>query len=190
MTRQLWVLAGGNGAGKSTFYNNFLAPRGLRFVNADSIARHIAPDAPEKFSYEAAARAEVIRRDLLNKGLSFCFETVFSHPSKIDFLADARTHGYQIVLVYFHLEEPQLNAARVSQRVQSGGHDVPEKKIYARIPRTMKNITTALPLCDEVFLIDNSSAENPFMVVARIIDTKIEQIADTLPDWALEILGR
>lgn len=187
--KQLWVLAGANGAGKSTFYQKFLAPKGLKFVNADSIAKKLAPEDPEEFSYEAAARAELLRRQLLDDGVSFCFETVFSHPSKIDFLAEAKARGYEIVLVYIHLELPELNAARVAQRVLEGGHSVPEKKIFSRIPRTMQHIRTALPLADEVFLLDNSSAEDPFRQVAALKGGVVSKIAGDVPGWVGELLG-
>ena len=93
--KQLWLLAGGNGAGKSTFYRTALQPRGMALVNADNIARDMAPDSTEEASYAAAQLAEHLRYDLLNKGVSFCFETVFSHPSKIDFIAQAKALGYE-----------------------------------------------------------------------------------------------
>ncbi|MFH1807688.1 MAG: AAA family ATPase [Pseudomonadota bacterium] len=188
--KQLWVLAGANGAGKSTFYDNFLAPKGLKFVNADSIAKKLAPEAPEAFSYEAAARAELLRRQLLDDGISFCFETVFSHPSKIDFLAEAKTRGYEVVLVYIHLELPELNAARVAQRVQQGGHSVPEKKIFSRIPRTMQHIRSALPLADEVYLLDNSSAVEPYKVVLHSKAGRISQLPAKVPDWTQRLIGK
>ena len=64
-TKQLWLLAGGNGAGKSTFYRTQLQPLGMPFVNADNIAREVFPDHPEAHSYEAAAIAENMRNELL-----------------------------------------------------------------------------------------------------------------------------
>lgn len=112
--KQLWVLAGGNGAGKSTFYRCFLEMQGIKFVNADIIAKQIDKDNPEKFSYEAAAKAAKLRSSLLRKGVAFCFETVFSHPSKIDFIAEAKTFNYQTILVYIHLQNAALNLARIA----------------------------------------------------------------------------
>lgn len=56
--KQLWLLVGGNGSGKSTFYRLYLQPRHLPFVNADVIARELFPDAPEAHSYEAARLAD------------------------------------------------------------------------------------------------------------------------------------
>ena len=74
--KQLWLLVGGNGAGKSTFYRLVLEPLGLPFVNADRLAKLVYPAAAEEHSYEAALLAEQQRNTLLASGASFCFETV------------------------------------------------------------------------------------------------------------------
>ena len=71
--KQLWVLVGGNGAGKSTFYRLYLQPLGLPFVNADLLAQIAYPEAPEQSSYEAALLAQEQRQQLLLQGVSFCF---------------------------------------------------------------------------------------------------------------------
>lgn len=186
--KQLWVLAGGNGAGKSTFYQQFLAPQGVQFVNADDIAHDLDSRRQETVSYDAAKIAERLRHELLHAGISFCFETVFSHPSKIDFLAEAKALGYEVVLVFIHLQMGELNLARVAQRVSEGGHKVPVEKIISRIPRTLQHIQSALPLADKAQLYDNSSSEFPFQLVARLAKGALIQTADPLPGWAREML--
>lgn len=186
--KQLWLLAGGNGAGKSTFYRVALQPRGMALVNADNIARDIAPDSTEEASYAAAQLAEHLRHDLLDQGVSFCFETVFSHPSKIDFIARAKALGYEVILVFIHLDNTGLNKARVIQRVSEGGHKVPEDKIESRIPRTLAHIKTALPLADEVHLLDNSRADNPLQRIAMLKAGKPTTYTNPLPDWAAQLL--
>lgn len=187
-SKQLWLLAGGNGAGKSTFYRTQLQPRDLPFVNADSIARQVFPDAPEAHSYQAAAIAERLRNELLEEGRSFCFETVFSHPSKIDFVGKAKAHGYEVIIVFVHLSTPELNKARIQQRIEEGGHAVPEDKVVSRIPRTMQNIKTALVLADKAYLLDNSDYLKPFDLVAQITQGLVTKKAKTLPDWARFLL--
>ena len=130
--KQLWILAGGNGAGKSTFYRTRLAAKGLVFINADIIARQLYPDTTEIHSYDAAMIAAEMRSQLLQQGRNFCFETVFSHPSKIDFIAEAKALGYEIILVFIHLDDSALNQARIAQRVSEGGHTVPADKVEFR----------------------------------------------------------
>lgn len=187
-SKQLWLLAGGNGAGKSTFYRLFLKPRGIKFINADLIAMEIVPDHPEEASYKASHMAGRLREDLLREGFSFCFETVFSHVSKIDFVAKAKSMGYEVILVYIHLDFPELNEARVHQRVGEGGHNVPVEKIHNRIPRTMKNVSTVLPLVDSARLLNNSLYENPFEQVAVVSLGRYKKLVSPMPKWAEEIL--
>ncbi len=186
--KQLWVLTGGNGAGKSTFYHQYLSKYAIKFVNADLIARTMDTDHPERLSYQAATLAAEMRKDMVARGESFCFETVFSHESKIDFIATAKAHGYTVILVYIHLINPSLNEARVYQRTLEGGHDVPAEKIQSRIPRTMKNIKTALPLVDEAWILDNSSGQNRFQQIAVIKNGYCRKKVDQLPAWAMDLL--
>ncbi len=187
--KQLWILSGGNGAGKSTFYNTQLKPFRLPFINADIIAKELYPEAPEAHSYDAAKIAAHMRYKLLANGESFCFETVFSHPSKIDFVAQAKANGYEVVLVFIHLENLDLNLARIAQRVEEGGHAVPPEKVESRISRTLKNIKTAIPLCDKVYVLDNQSYEKPFEKIATLSHSSLILHSDKIPKWAKSLLA-
>jgi len=187
--KQLWLLAGGNGAGKSTFYKTRLKPLGMAFINADVLAKQLFPNETEERSYEAAKIAESLRLELLTEGRSFCFETVFSHPSKIDFIAKAKAMGYETILVFVHLENAALNQARVSQRVSEGGHHVPAKKVINRIPKVMQNIKQALPLFDFSYVLDNSRLDNPFHQVAVIKNGQICFITNPIPAWTSALLS-
>ncbi len=186
--KQLWLLAGANGAGKSTFYKQYLSKHGIQFVNADLIAREIDPDNPETVSYEAANAAAGIRSEMLDQGASFCFETVFSHPSKIEFIQQAKNKQYDVVLVYIHLINPELNEARVHQRTLEGGHTVPAQKIYSRIPRTIKHIKEALTLVNQAWILDNSSEKDRFKQIAVMKNGRFEFKVHPLPEWINEIL--
>lgn len=185
---ELWLLVGGNGAGKTTFYERFLARRKIPLVNADSIARSVWPDAPEKNSYEAALIAERERHRLLEERQTFCFETVFSHASKVDFVGAAKAAGFRVRLFFFHLDVPSLNKARVASRVTSGGHSVPEAKIESRIPRTLANLRQCIGLADELHLVDNSSHDRPYVRVAVWEDGQWHSLQDSLPQWATELI--
>jgi len=186
--KQLWILTGGNGAGKSTFYEQFLAPTGMLFINADIIAKQLNSEKTETVSYHAAILAGKLREKLLQIENSFCFETVFSHPSKIDFLAKAKSLNYEIILVYVHLQTDELNQARVAQRVKHGGHNVPVDKIISRIPRTMRYVREALSLVDITKFYDNSSHDNPFSSVALLTNGQLQKQQKILPDWAKKML--
>lgn len=188
-TRQLWMLVGGNGAGKSTFYERYLKPLGLPLVNADVLARLAYPEAPEAHSYDAAGMAARMREKLLLNGASFCFETVYSHPSKIDFVARAKTLGYEVVMVMIHLDPVALNQARVAERVSTGGHGVPEEKVASRIPRTLSHVKASIALCDRVRVYDNSLVDDPFRPVFSITHGRLRHHCNPLPDWAEALLS-
>lgn len=184
--RVLVVVAGPNGAGKSTFFECFLEPLGLRFVNADLIARAIEPEAPGTVAYEAAKIADAERRLLVSEGVSFCMETVFSDPvgDKIAFLKEAQSAGYVLFLIFIGIDSPELSIGRIIQRVAEGGHDVPDEKVYARFPRTLANLREALKFVDYAFLFDNSSCDEPYRLVASTIKGNLVRSAGLTPGWA------
>ena len=183
MPPELWLLVGGNGSGKSTFYETFLAKYRIPLINADNIARSLWPQQPEQHSYEAALIAEKERSRLLEERQTFCFETVFSHVSKLDFIGAAKAAGYVVKVFYFHLASPDLNVARVSSRVVSGGHNVPEDKLRGRIPRTLNLVRDCVGLADELHLIDNSSADHPYKRLAVFQQGAWFGFADEVPEW-------
>lgn len=181
---EIVILVGGNGSGKTTYYNTFLAESGLPFINADIIAKKQFGDRAEARSADAAKMAEDTRNRLLDARESFCFETVFSHVSKVDFLVQAKAVGYTIKMVAIYTASEDLNVARVAQRVGEGGHSVPEEKIRERIPRTYLHIGAALEHCDEFVLLDNSSFETPYVVKLVKKGDDFVTLNGDLPDFA------
>jgi predicted ABC-type ATPase len=185
---QLWMLVGGNGAGKTSFYRKFLEPLGVRFVNADLIAHDIAPDRPEAASYQAARIAEYLRFDLIRARASFCFETVFSHPSKLEFVQYAKAQGYEVIMVFIHLDEVQLNIARITQRVAEGGHAVPDGKVIERLTRLIEQVRSAIPVVDRLVMLDNSHLDRAFDWQLEYVDGKLAGHAEPLKAWARHFL--
>lgn len=110
-------------------------------------------------SYEAALIADIIRHKLLALGKKFTFETVMSHVSKIDFLKLARKSGYKNYLYFIATESPLINVARVHQRVQLGGHGVPESKIESRYYRSLGLLREAVRETYRTFVFDNSEKQ-------------------------------
>jgi predicted ABC-type ATPase len=165
LTKELNIIVGGNGGGKTTFYYRYLHKHNLDFLNADELAKEI----------------EQQRRLFLALGKSFCFETVFSHPSKVDFLANAKSNGFTINLFVIHIDDdPTTNVARVNNRQAHGGHYEPEDKIRVRIPRTLSHIAQAIPLCDTVSFYDNKSSQHPFERVAVLRANRTLYAHDTM----------
>jgi len=190
----LIFLAGPNGAGKSTFYRTYLEALGIPFVNADNIRLKLPVRSPQEAAQADVAAfrtAEELRRVLLDARVSFCTETVFSDPggAKLEFLKQAREAGYAVFLVFIGLESAALSTARVVQRVRDGGHDVPDEKLEKRFPRTLKNLPAAIPLVNEAYLFDNSSAEEPFRPVTIYRDGALVYRQAPTPGWAQGLPG-
>ena len=191
----LIFVAGPNGAGKSTFFAEYLQPLGLPYVNADELARRLrATDpaaSPADIDRRAFREAERLRAALLEAGVSFATETVFSDPvgAKLKFLNTARRSGFATFLVFICLESVALSIARVHQRTRQGGHDIPDATLRARFPRTLANLRAAIPLVDEAFLFDNSSFEQPYRIVAVYQRGSVVSRHRPFPPWARSLPG-
>jgi predicted ABC-type ATPase len=119
-----------------------------------------------------------------SRGVSLCFETVYSHPAKIDFIARAKSLGYQVIMVLIHLDSTDLNQARIASRVSEGGHSVPADKVISPIPRLLDQVRTLIPLVDVLLVYDNSSAIDPFVAVFTITNGCLRLHRGALPAWA------
>ncbi|MGH7319262.1 MAG: zeta toxin family protein [Candidatus Rokuibacteriota bacterium] len=191
----LIFLAGSNGSGKTTFFEEYLESLGLPYVNADRIARVLrsadATASSDDIDRRAFREAERLRTALVEARLSFCTETVFSDPAgaKLRFLEEARARGFAVFLVFIGLDSPALAVARVRQRVRHGGHDVPDEKLHARYPRTLANLRAAIPIADEAFLFDNSSSDRPYRVVAVYQRGRLVSRHSPLAPWTQGLPG-
>ena len=182
-----WLIAGINGAGKTTFYDEFLRPKlSAEFINPDEIARSRWGEAAAEHAYEAGRLAEARRRALIEKRVSFIAETVFSHPSKLDLLRDLRAAGFLIHLIYIHVPLP-LARKRVATRVFLGGHDVPADKIRSRYSRVIANLLAAVPLVDRAYLYDNSRADRLHRHVMTFADGRLIRMAPDPPRWVAQL---
>lgn len=147
----LFVIAGHNGAGKSTCYRKYLrekiAPLIGNHIDPDAVEREIRADlqgeslSDDEFSRLAQDEANRLRRLLLDNEVSFSFETVFSDEigDKVRFMADASSRGYVVALLAVGLDSPEKSKARVALRVQRGGHNVPADRLESRYQRVLNN---------------------------------------------------
>jgi len=115
-------------------------------------------DTNTGLSYIAAAIADYLRNEMLKNDSTFACETVFSHPSKLEFMKAAHTAGFKIYLYFIATQDPYINIGRVQNRVINGGHTVPEDKIISRYSKTMENAYNALLLADRSYWFDNSAS--------------------------------
>ena len=159
MNRRLYIIAGCNGAGKTTA-SNMLIPfvfQNSRFLNADNIARENWPDNPENKAIEAG-RIMLSKIDaMIDEGLSMTIETTLAARSYTKLIDKAHRNGYDVMLVFFWLKSPEIALQRVMQRVSEGGHNIPEDTILRRYEKGIKNLFNLyIPLCDMWHIYDNS----------------------------------
>lgn len=134
--------------------------------------------------YVGAAITDFLRDSLLSAGESFSFETVMSHRSKVDFLAEARATGYRTYLYFIATESPNLNMLRVQNRVAMGQHAVPEGKIVARYHRSLSQLPLAIANADRAYLFDNSGTEPVWLAEwAPNGQAQCRIPSGKLPDW-------
>ena len=156
---RLDLVVGPNGAGSSTFVRLTLAGHrpGVPFVNADVLAAQRWPDPAEAMrrAAEASEMAREVRDRLLAGRREFITETVASHPSKVDLVAEAARAGYHVA-VHVLLVPEDLAVERVARRAEAGGHAVPEAKIRARYERLWAQVAAMVPLADSAEFHDNA----------------------------------
>ena len=142
MSNNLYIISGCNGAGKTTASYTVL-PEILdcrEFVNADEIARGLSPFNPGSVAIEAGRLMLKRIEELLGKGESFSIETTLATKSYINLVRRAQAEGYAVKIIFFWLKTPELAVLRVAERVQKGGHDIPEDVIRRRYVAGIKNL--------------------------------------------------
>jgi predicted ABC-type ATPase len=167
--KNLYVIAGCNGAGKTTASFTIL-PEILRckeFVNADEIAKGLSPFQPESVSFEAG-RIMLERIDnLLRESKTFGFETTLSTRSYKSMIIQAKESGYQVTLLFFWLQNHELAIERVKTRVLEGGHNIEPDIIKRRYFRGLKNLFELyFNLPDNIMIFDNSD-EMPELIAEK-----------------------
>lgn len=155
----LYVIAGCNGAGKTTASFTVL-PEMLNcreFVNADEIAKGLSPFQPDKAAFEAGRIMLSRINELLADGKDFAFETTLSTRSYVSLIKKAKQSGYKITLLFFWLDSSATAKERVKYRVMHGGHNIPEDVIERRYKRGIQNLTRLyIPQVDYWIIFDNT----------------------------------
>jgi predicted ABC-type ATPase len=198
MTRPvLYVLAGVNGAGKSSIGGHLLEQAGLTWYNPDTFARELMVETGcNQGEANAAAWQEGVRRldEAIAQRHHHVFETTLGGrtiPAKIK----AAAQSHDILMWFCGLSSPELHIARVKARVATGGHDIPETKIRERYPTALENLIALMPDLAHLQVYDNSveagfgdAVLDPVPVLEiesgkLVWPTELESLQGT-PDWA------
>lgn len=178
--KQLYIISGCNGAGKTTASYTVLPDilQCKEFVNADEIARGLSPFNPESVAIDAGRLMLQRINELLRNEDSFSIETTLATRSYTRLVYQAQKQGYKVSLIYFWLNSPELAMERVAQRVSNGGHNIPKDVILRRYQAGINNLFNIyMPCVDYWLLADNSNT--PRIIVAeggRNIDNEVLNI--------------
>ncbi|PJK03746.1 hypothetical protein CO612_08485 [Lysobacteraceae bacterium NML71-0210] len=198
---RLLVLAGVNGAGKSSLGSAALRQRGLDWFNPDTFARELAAATGMPLdAANAAAWHEGVR--MLDAAIAhhrhYAFETTLGGNTIAARLRQA-TGSHDVVMWFCGLDSVERHIARVRQRVRHGGHDIPEEKIRERWHRSLTNLITLLPHLRQLHVYDNSAeavigqpVPDPRLLLwldaGRIIHPDTPEALHNTPDWAKPIM--
>ena len=196
------VLAGVNGAGKSSVAGGFLLKEGDTFFNPDTVAQQIRTLHPDIPLAMANAHAWQIGKSLLEQaiagGRDYRFETTLGGRSIAQLLQQAARAGHRLHIWFCGLASADLHIRRVRSRVAHGGHDIPEEKIRERWNRSRENLIRLLPLIDHLRVYDNSAESDPAeghrprpVLLLEMQRGKITAPADLsgAPEWAQPIIA-
>jgi predicted ABC-type ATPase len=182
---QLYIIAGCNGAGKTTASYTIL-PEMLNcreFVNADNIAAGLSPFNPESVAIEAGRIMLQRIHTLMAENQTFAFETTLSTRSYVSLIKQAKLQGYEVKLAFFWLSSPDAAQKRVLKRVKAGGHNIPPETIKRRYFRGIQNLFKLyLPIVDNGVIVDNSD-NVPQFIAQKMSNEEIEVINFDL--WTL-----
>ncbi len=162
---RLYVLAGVNGAGKSSIGGAMIRASGADYYNPDEAAKSLIAANPGLEQVKANAAAWRQGKRLLERAvaerLDFAFETTLGGGTMTRILSDAAAAGFEVRIFYVGLASPELHIERVRQRVRAGGHDIPEDDIRRRWRHSRMNLVRLLPALTELRVYDNSAAADP-----------------------------
>jgi predicted ABC-type ATPase len=186
MQKNLYIISGCNGAGKTTASYTVL-PEILEcreFVNADEIARGLSPFNAAGVAIEAGKLMLQRIEELLRDNATFAIETTLATRSYINLVKRAHAQSYRVNLLYFWLSSPELAMKRVAERVSKGGHDIPEAIVRRRYTAGINNLFKLfVPVVDYWAVYDNSLADRAKIASGRLgqpVDIKNKELYDTI----------
>lgn len=173
-TKELIVVGGPNGAGKTTFADEYVARRGCKYISADAIAARLPSDDPVHSQFTAGREFLTQIKTAIDGSQSFVIESTLAGRTLLNHLKSARDSGFSITIIFLFLDSPDMCIARVNERVQKGGHHVPEIDIRRRFSRSIRNFQDLYrPLSNHWLLIYNSGNQPQDVAVGTESDFSV-----------------
>lgn len=166
----VYVIAGPNGSGKTTFAKEYLPKfaKCLEFLNADLIAAGLSPFAPERENVRAGRILLTRIRELTQAGIDFGFETTLAGRNHAKQLSRMKSLGYRIVLIFLWLPDANLAVNRVASRVLQGGHNIPEVDIRRRFDSGLRNFFDLYQALADDWLLFDASQITPQLIALEL----------------------
>lgn len=180
----LYVVAGPNGCGKSTFTQDQL--RGLQVIDPDAMTHRTAPRASLDAAVAAGRKAIQEQRTAIAAGRTFAIETTLSGHRVLRLMSEAKAKGYRLELHFICVDSVDGALDRIASRVAQGGHDVAVEDVRRRFDRAQANLVAAIAASDESRLYDNTNVDEPYRSVAVLTGTERWFAADP-PEWVVRI---
>lgn len=176
----VYIVAGPNGVGKTTFAREFLPKYAdcRNFLNADLIAQGVAPFAPQAAAVRAGRIMLEEIENLARQRIDFGFETTLSGRSYLNVIRDLKKRGYKVTIFFLWAPTVEITGSRVKQRVLQGGHDIPEIDQNRRFSRSLKNFFVDYRQAADAWILFNNSGLEPVPIAMeeggeiRIIDVE------------------
>lgn len=169
MAKNIYIIAGPNGSGKTTFAMKFLPEyvKCLNFINADLIARGLAPFGPEQAALKAGKLVLRQIKEYSEKEADFAFETTLSGRSYYKLLKHLKNSGYGLNLFFLWIPSPGLSIARIKDRVAQGGHNVPAEDVRRRFGRGIRNFLGLYEKLFDTWMLFDNSGPAPVLIAER-----------------------
>ena len=185
----MYVFAGNNGSGKSTFRSLLIDKLGIEInIDPDAIARRLDPLNPESKRLAAGRKVLELVSECINERKSFSIETTLSGNNAIKQIKEAKDNGFEVTMFFLGLKDVNKNIERVALRVKNGGHDIPTKDILRRHTRSLENLIQNIEHVDNLLIVDNSNLDGEL-----IIETSqgfITYQSNHVPQWVNPIISK